>query len=145
LFCSHVTNNKLCLFSEQSLDYLKVDRIIAHRNPDPTPEDPHPQVEYLVKWCRLPHGEATWEPAENIKEFQDKIDQYLIRVSQLTSGQRNFYGQRAARPDFEALPNGTPEFLKGGQLRDYQVQGVNWLVYSWTRHINCILADEMFV
>ena len=36
-----------------------------------------------------------------------------------------------------------PEFLKAGTLRDYQLDGLNWLIYSWTQDQNCILADEM--
>ncbi len=31
----------------------------------------------------------------------------------------------------------------GGQLRDYQLAGLNWLIYSWSKGANCILADEM--
>ena len=29
------------------------------------------------------------------------------------------------------------------RLRDYQLEGLNWLAYSWSRHHNVILADEM--
>ena len=36
-----------------------------------------------------------------------------------------------------------PEWLKAGKLRDYQLDGLNWLVYSWAKGNNCILADEM--
>lgn len=36
-----------------------------------------------------------------------------------------------------------PEWLKAGQLRDYQLDGLNWMVYSWAKANNCILADEM--
>lgn len=36
-----------------------------------------------------------------------------------------------------------PEWLKAGQLRDYQLDGLNWMVYSWAKGNNCILADEM--
>ena len=37
-----------------------------------------------------------------------------------------------------------PNYLQGeGTLRDYQLAGLNWLVYSWARNYNCILADEM--
>lgn len=36
-----------------------------------------------------------------------------------------------------------PEFLKAGTLRDYQLDGLNWLIYSWMQDQNCILADEM--
>ncbi len=31
----------------------------------------------------------------------------------------------------------------GGTLRDYQLQGLNWMVYSWSKGCNGILADEM--
>jgi len=36
-----------------------------------------------------------------------------------------------------------PDFLQAGTLRDYQLDGLNWLVYSWYQDQNCILADEM--
>ena len=36
-----------------------------------------------------------------------------------------------------------PEWLKAGTLRDYQLEGLNWLVYSWSKGHNSILADEM--
>lgn len=31
----------------------------------------------------------------------------------------------------------------GGTLRDYQLEGLNWLIYSWMNNTNSILADEM--
>lgn len=36
-----------------------------------------------------------------------------------------------------------PAWLKAGTLRDYQLDGLNWLVYSWSKGNNSILADEM--
>ena len=34
--------------------------------------------------------------------------------------------------------------LKNGVvLREYQIDGVNWLIFSWYQRRNCILADEM--
>ena len=36
-----------------------------------------------------------------------------------------------------------PDFLQAGTLRDYQLDGLNWLIYSWMQDQNCILADEM--
>ena len=30
-----------------------------------------------------------------------------------------------------------------GKLRDYQLEGLNWMVYSWSQDRNAILADEM--
>lgn len=34
-------------------------------------------------------------------------------------------------------------YKNGNSLRDYQLEGVNWLMFSWHNHQNCILADEM--
>lgn len=35
--------------------------------------------------------------------------------------------------------------LTGGKLklRDYQLDGLNWMVYSWSQNRNVILADEV--
>ena len=37
----------------------------------------------------------------------------------------------------------SPSFIKGGEMRDYQVQGLNWLISLYENGINGILADEM--
>jgi SNF2 family DNA or RNA helicase len=26
-----------------------------------------------------------------------------------------------------------PDFLAGGKLRDYQLEGINWLTYAWIK------------
>ncbi|KAF7593076.1 hypothetical protein BBP40_012093 [Aspergillus hancockii] len=36
-----------------------------------------------------------------------------------------------------------PETLTGGELMDYQKDGLNWLYYMWFKQQNAILADEM--
>ncbi|CAN0433664.1 unnamed protein product, partial [Discosporangium mesarthrocarpum] len=36
-----------------------------------------------------------------------------------------------------------PQFKNGGQLRDYQMEGVSWMLYNWTQGRGSILADEM--
>eukprot|EP00122_Pirum_gemmata_P014096 Pgem_evm1s13134 len=36
-----------------------------------------------------------------------------------------------------------PDFLVNGNLRDYQMEGLNWMLYNLSKGINCILADEM--
>jgi len=38
-----------------------------------------------------------------------------------------------------------PEFISstGGKLHPYQMEGLNWLRFSWSQHTNTILADEM--
>ena len=36
-----------------------------------------------------------------------------------------------------------PSCIKFGQMRDYQLQGLNWLIHLYDNGINGILADEM--
>ena len=37
----------------------------------------------------------------------------------------------------------SPNFIKGGEMRDYQVRGLNWMISLSENGINGILADEM--
>ncbi|KAJ1648305.1 chromatin remodeling complex Adenosinetriphosphatase, partial [Dispira simplex] len=37
----------------------------------------------------------------------------------------------------------SPVYVKGGTMRDYQVQGLNWMISLYENGINGILADEM--
>lgn len=37
----------------------------------------------------------------------------------------------------------SPHFIKNGEMRDYQVRGLNWMVSLYENGINGILADEM--
>jgi SWI/SNF-related matrix-associated actin-dependent regulator of chromatin subfamily A member 5 len=39
--------------------------------------------------------------------------------------------------------NSQPTIVKNGQLRDYQIDGVNWMISLYRASINGILADEM--
>lgn len=149
-------------------EHLKVDRVIAYRkSSDSAPSNAsqnnqetsskassneidennnkRSSPEYLCVWSKLPYVEATWERAEDVAAYQKKIDKYLNR-SQQQLMPRVFYGARMHRPSFREvqLLQSTPtEWLKGGTLRDYQLQGINWLVFSWCNSTNCILADEM--
>lgn len=126
-------------------EHLKVDRVIAFRKNDVQEDGTRPSPEYLCVWSKLPYVDATWERAEDISMYQRKIDQYLNR-SQQQLMPRVFYGSRIHRPSFrdvQLLQTTPTEWLKGGVLRDYQLQGINWLVFSWCNSTNCILADEM--
>jgi hypothetical protein len=37
----------------------------------------------------------------------------------------------------------SPPYIKGGEMRDYQVRGLNWMINLYENGINGILADEM--
>jgi SNF2-related domain len=48
-------------------------------------------------------------------------------------------GPSAGAGGVESPPENTP----GLHLRDYQLEGVNWLSWNWWNQRSCILADEM--
>ncbi|VDN01887.1 unnamed protein product [Thelazia callipaeda] len=92
----------------------------------------------LVKWKSLPYEDVTWEKMEIIP--QDKIEAYK---------QRNAYNPlkvklkpRPSASDWRKIPEDII-FKDGNQLREYQFEGVNWLLYCYYNKQNCILADEM--
>lgn len=37
----------------------------------------------------------------------------------------------------------SPHYVKNGEMRDYQVRGLNWMISLYENGINGILADEM--
>ncbi len=79
----------------------------------------------------------------DIANFQTEIDEYIARTQQQTQ-QRTSYSANK-RPRFQKLESqpGRDSWMVGGDLRDYQLEGLNWLIYTWCKNTNAILADEM--
>lgn len=46
-------------------------------------------------------------------------------------------------PSPPRAPQVQPSVITGGKLREYQIQGLNWLIHLYDNGINGILADEM--
>lgn len=49
--------------------------------------------------------------------------------------------EAALQPAFSFTES--PAYVEGGRMRDYQIQGLNWLINLYHHSINGILADEM--
>ncbi|URE26390.1 DUF4208 domain containing protein [Musa troglodytarum] len=130
---------------EMELDLLKqysqVERIFADRISKIGGDDVVP--EYLVKWQGLSYAEATWEKDTDIAFAQDAIDDYKAREAATTvQGKTVDFQRKNSKASLRRLDE-QPEWLKGGKLRDYQLEGLNFLVNSWRNDTNVILADEM--
>lgn len=121
-------------------EFQEPDRIIDSKRE--LTSDGTSQLQYLVKWRRLNYDEATWENAteivelapEQVKHFQGRANSKIL--PQFSS---NYTAQR---PQFEKL-SVQPPFIKGGELRDFQLTGINWMAFLWSKNDNGILADEM--
>ncbi|CAO2837359.1 unnamed protein product, partial [Amaranthus hypochondriacus] len=130
---------------EMDLDLFKqnclVERIIADRiNKDSSGEV---TPEYLVKWQGLSYAEATWEKDVDIAFAQDAIDEYKVREAIIAVPGKTVDVQRKKIKGSLRKLDEQPEWLMGGKLRDYQLEGLNFLVNSWRTDTNVILADEM--
>ncbi|XP_042379189.1 protein CHROMATIN REMODELING 5-like [Zingiber officinale] len=130
---------------EMELDLLKqysqVERIFADRLSKIDGDDMIP--EYLVKWQGLSYAEATWEKDTDIAFAQEAIDEYKAReVAANIQGKLVDFQRKKSKASLRKLDE-QPEWLKGGKLRDYQLEGLNFLVNSWRNDTNVILADEM--
>ncbi|KAK2861058.1 hypothetical protein Q7C36_005224 [Tachysurus vachellii] len=117
-------------------DYIEVDRILDESH-SVDKENGEPVVYYLVKWCSLPYEDATWELKEDVDE--GKVEEF----KRIQSRQPRV--KRPSRPPASAWKKleQSREYLSGNTLREYQLEGVNWLLFNWYNRQNCILADEM--
>ncbi|XP_030181441.1 chromodomain-helicase-DNA-binding protein 1 isoform X3 [Lynx canadensis] len=121
--------------------YQIVERIIAHSNQKSAAGYP----DYYCKWQGLPYSECSWEDGALIsKKFQACIDEYFSRNQSKTTPFKDCKVLKQ-RPRFVALKK-QPSYIGGHEsleLRDYQLNGLNWLAHSWCKGNSCILADEM--
>ncbi|XP_059529098.1 chromodomain-helicase-DNA-binding protein 7 isoform X4 [Myotis daubentonii] len=116
-------------------DYVEVDRIMDFARS--TDDRGEPVTHYLVKWCSLPYEDSTWELRQDID--QAKIEEFEKLMS------REPETVRVERPpaDDWKKSESSREYKNNNKLREYQLEGVNWLLFNWYNMRNCILADEM--
>lgn len=146
------------------------DLVDIHKEEEPW--DPEDNVRYVVKWKGLPFAEITWEYWRDIKrDAVDQCEDFWYRqkppspeeIKRISNKPhphvRDFrkmpetkvYGKSSrARPvanlgDGAIIPeDDEAETEKAGfQLRSYQLEGVNWLLFNWWNKRSCILADEV--
>uniref|UniRef100_A0A8D0CYS4 Chromodomain helicase DNA binding protein 6 n=1 Tax=Sander lucioperca TaxID=283035 RepID=A0A8D0CYS4_SANLU len=116
-------------------DYIEVDRVLEVAVTTDT-ETGEEVTHYLVKWCSLSYEEATWElqedlDPEKIKEFEG--------IQKLPPDLRHM---RPPPEKWQKLDH-SRDYRNGNMLREYQLEGMNWLLFNWYNRKNCILADEM--
>ena len=86
----------------------------------------------------MPYSESTWEEASLISHwYQDNIDDYLERNSSDRIPTKNAKVLRH-RPRFMFMKEQLDSLNSRGtlKLRDYQLDGVNWLVRSWCKYVH---------
>ncbi|XP_029976288.1 chromodomain-helicase-DNA-binding protein 4a [Salarias fasciatus] len=135
-------------------EWLMIHRILNHS------VDRKNNVHYLIKWRELAYDQATWEAEDmDIPEFDTYKLQYwnhreLMMGEEGRPGKKMKVKGRVKRPDRppeNPVVDPTikfdrqPDYLDstGGTLHPYQLEGLNWLRFSWAQGTDTILADEM--
>ncbi|XP_066973477.1 chromodomain-helicase-DNA-binding protein 1 isoform X4 [Macrobrachium rosenbergii] len=99
---------------------------------------------FYVKWENLPYAEATWELQTIAERYSQQLEHFREREKSTRTPKQ--CPALKHRPKFSPLKV-QPDFLAGDNkeltLRDYQMDGVNWLIHAWCKHNSSILADEM--
>ena len=127
--------------------FLEVDRILAARSEEIGDMDTDTKIDesnkeniyYLVKWNRLSYAESTWELASNLKD-----DAKIESFSDINAIPEDAYLKKL-RPSPSSFKSFTesPDYPGNHILRPWQIDGVNWLLFSWYHNRGVILADEM--
>ncbi|KZT08349.1 transcription regulator [Laetiporus sulphureus 93-53] len=124
---------------EELETYKTVERIISQR------ENAEGQVEYFCKWNGLNYDHCTWETQQEIRPIaKEQIDAFRNREVEAKFPYKSTFYSKNSRPPFGKITE-DPEYLQatGGELKDFQLTGLNWLAYLWSKGENGILADEM--
>lgn len=147
-------------------EWLQIHRIINHKSTRKGPM-------YLVKWRELPYDQVSWEYEKSpdgvvIDELPEAIETYLNRRQAIEdsyadverdrrssrsnkkrkrSHNRDVYSRTSDKPtvDPKKKYEQQPPFVDatGMELHPYQLEGINWLRFSWANETDTILADEM--
>ncbi|XP_042164653.1 chromodomain-helicase-DNA-binding protein 4 isoform X3 [Oncorhynchus tshawytscha] len=136
------------------MEWLMIHRILNHS------VDKRNNVHYLIKWRDLAYDQASWESEEmDIPEY-DQYKQTYWNHRELMLGDEGRPGKKlkkiakvkkSEKPPANPVVDPTikfdhqPDYLDttGGTLHPYQLEGLNWLRFSWAQATDTILADEM--
>uniref|UniRef100_A0AAY5KGR3 DNA helicase n=1 Tax=Esox lucius TaxID=8010 RepID=A0AAY5KGR3_ESOLU len=136
------------------MEWLMIHRILNHS------VDKKSNVHYLIKWRDLAYDQASWESEEmDIPEY-DLYKQTYWNHRELMMGDEGRPGKKLKKvakvkkiekPPANPVVDPTikfdrqPDYLDstGGTLHPYQLEGLNWLRFSWAQATDTILADEM--
>lgn len=144
-------------------DFMRVDivfdvrysdnSIVLERSRDADDARVDEVVDAYVKYKGLPYEDAVWEspPDRNDTErwndfkiaYEDWVSRDYIHTPAQKTLTRHLSNVRKMNFDPDLVRKSQPEIMTGGQIMDYQLDGMNWMYYIWYRRQNAILADEM--
>uniref|UniRef100_A0A673H7G6 Chromodomain-helicase-DNA-binding protein 3-like n=1 Tax=Sinocyclocheilus rhinocerous TaxID=307959 RepID=A0A673H7G6_9TELE len=129
-------------------EWMIVHRIINHSM------DKKGNYHYLVKWRDLTYDQCTWEREE--LDIPDSVLFFFSHREEVMKEDPEKPRKMRRREENDDAPSTPvndptikyeeqPDFVTetGGTLHLYQLEGLNWLRFSWAQGTDTILADEM--
>jgi hypothetical protein len=115
----------------------------------PIDDDKQRRVCVLVKWKGLPYSESTWEWADDIKD-DAALGRFRMHNRVPNVAEALARARYESAPALDERPPGStfkkyeksPPFKESRTVRDYQLEGVNWLIFNWFHRRNCILVSS---
>ncbi|GJZ42351.1 reverse transcriptase domain-containing protein [Tanacetum coccineum] len=111
-------------------------------------QDDYDEKEYFVKWVGLNYDECYWESELDILSFQQQIKNFNRlqsrnqKLRKQRSNMRDSTDLKKKSKEFQQFEK-SPEFLPRGELHPYQLEGLNFLRFSWSKQTHVILANEI--
>ncbi|NXL83378.1 CHD5 protein, partial [Alectura lathami] len=138
-------------------EWMMIHRILNHSF------DKKGDIHYLIKWKDLPYDQCTWEIDEIDIPYYENLKLLYWNHRELMLGEdsrplkklnkkgKKLKEEKLEKPPETPLIDPTVKFDKqpwyidatGGTLHPYQLEGLNWLRFSWAQGTDTILADEM--
>ena len=97
-----------------------------------------------VKWENMPYSDATLEKVGDLHKFgidYEPAMRSFFRREQLAPAKKTTRVKRTL--DVAVMDAVSPTLPMNRELRDYQWEGVRWMLFNWSQKRNSILADEM--
>uniref|UniRef100_A0A4W5RY56 Chromodomain helicase DNA binding protein 5 n=1 Tax=Hucho hucho TaxID=62062 RepID=A0A4W5RY56_9TELE len=140
-------------------EWMVIHRILNHSY------DKDGDVHYMIKWRDLPYDQCTWEVDDfDVPEYNHSKHSYWDHRSQMIGDdqrplvvRKGKKGKEEEKRREREIPPDAPIIdptikfehqpwyinATGGTLHPYQLEGLNWLRFSWAQGTDTILADEM--
>ncbi|MCJ1282753.1 hypothetical protein MMC26_002078 [Xylographa opegraphella] len=106
-----------------------------------------------VKFKGLGYEDVVWEeppdPADGERwddwkmAYEDWVQGHYVKLPNQPKLKAHIAKIKAQTFESKIMMKQQPKTLTGGELMDYQLEGMNWLLYQWHSGHNAILADEM--
>uniref|UniRef100_A0A673LRK7 Chromodomain-helicase-DNA-binding protein 4-like n=1 Tax=Sinocyclocheilus rhinocerous TaxID=307959 RepID=A0A673LRK7_9TELE len=122
------------------LEWLFIHRILNHS------VDKKNNVHYLIKWRDLPYDQSAWESEDRDIPDYETYKQHYWNHRELMLGEEGRPGKKMKKVKVrktERPPANPVVDVRNLRTTRINLEGLNWLRFSWAQGTDTILADEM--